>query len=151
MKVNAILLKPLDGDPVGATRDFDQADYDRLEKLQAVRRASGGGDAVPTTETITVDAQAYQTLLADLDGTQRTLLDGIVERQGLQTRIGDLEAEAAEREAAVGDLIRERDTAVAERDAARAEATEKSAGVASDKQAPEPANKQAPAPKNKSA
>ena len=37
--VKAILTKPLDGMPEGAEREFSQADFDRLKRLGAVRRA----------------------------------------------------------------------------------------------------------------
>lgn len=35
--VKAILLKPLDGQPEGATREFSKTDFDRLKALGAVR------------------------------------------------------------------------------------------------------------------
>lgn len=35
--VKAILLKPLDGDPEGSEREFDQGDFETLKKLGAVR------------------------------------------------------------------------------------------------------------------
>lgn len=37
--VKAILTKPLDGDPEGTEREFSKADFDRLQKLGAVRKA----------------------------------------------------------------------------------------------------------------
>lgn len=37
--IKAILTKPLDGDPEGTTREFSQADFDRLLAKGAVRRA----------------------------------------------------------------------------------------------------------------
>lgn len=37
--IKAILLKPLDGDPEGSSREFDQTDFTRLEAMGAVRRA----------------------------------------------------------------------------------------------------------------
>ncbi|MEA3534277.1 hypothetical protein [Rhizobium sp. CC-YZS058] len=39
--IKAVLLKPLDGDPEGTEREFDQADFDFLVKMNAVRRADG--------------------------------------------------------------------------------------------------------------
>lgn len=39
MKINAVLLKPLDGDAEGSEREFDKADFDRLEAMDAVREA----------------------------------------------------------------------------------------------------------------
>ncbi|GLV22003.1 hypothetical protein TomMM35A_18560 [Sphingobium sp. TomMM35A] len=37
--VKAILTKPLDGEPEGTEREFNQADFDRLERLGAVTAA----------------------------------------------------------------------------------------------------------------
>ncbi len=45
--VKAHLLKPLDGFPVGAERDFSQADFDRLEALNAVRGGEPEKKAAP--------------------------------------------------------------------------------------------------------
>ncbi len=42
--VKAILLKPLDGQSEGTEREFDKADFDRLEAMGAVRRATGGAE-----------------------------------------------------------------------------------------------------------
>ncbi len=36
-KVSAILLRPLDGDEIGSTREFDAADFERLEACGAVK------------------------------------------------------------------------------------------------------------------
>ncbi len=38
-KVSAILLRPLDGDEIGSTREFDAADFERLESCGAVKAA----------------------------------------------------------------------------------------------------------------
>ena len=38
--VKAILTKPLDGDPEGTEREFDQADFDTLKRMGAVREAA---------------------------------------------------------------------------------------------------------------
>ncbi|MBW9113147.1 hypothetical protein JNB88_05730 [Rhizobium cauense] len=37
--VKAILIKPLDGDPEGSTREFSTEDFARLEAFGAVRKA----------------------------------------------------------------------------------------------------------------
>lgn len=37
--VKAILTKPLDGNPEGTEREFSKADFDRLQRLGAVRKA----------------------------------------------------------------------------------------------------------------
>ena len=46
MKVNAILLKPLDGYAPGSPRQFEQGDFERLRGMGAVREA-GENDEVP--------------------------------------------------------------------------------------------------------
>jgi hypothetical protein len=47
----AILLKPLDGFPEGAEREFEQPDFDRLKDMGAVRAASGdSAKAAPAVE-----------------------------------------------------------------------------------------------------
>lgn len=37
--IKAILTKPLDGEPEGTERELSKADFDRLERLNAVRAA----------------------------------------------------------------------------------------------------------------
>lgn len=39
MKVSAVLLKPLDGNPEGSTVEFDQGDFETLKGMGAVRAA----------------------------------------------------------------------------------------------------------------
>jgi hypothetical protein len=39
--IKAILLKPLDGDAEGATREFSRADFDTLERMGAVKEVAG--------------------------------------------------------------------------------------------------------------
>lgn len=46
--IKAILTKPLDGQPEGTAREFDQVDFDRLVELGAVRAASGLREDGPT-------------------------------------------------------------------------------------------------------
>ena len=38
--MKAVLLKPLDGHPIGATLEFDQPDFDRLVSQGAVKAAA---------------------------------------------------------------------------------------------------------------
>lgn len=45
--IKAILLKPLDGDPEGTTREFTKADFDRLNAKGAVRAADKAKAAPP--------------------------------------------------------------------------------------------------------
>lgn len=40
-KVSAILLRPLDGNEIGSTREFDPADFQRLEACGAVKAVAG--------------------------------------------------------------------------------------------------------------
>lgn len=44
MMIKAILTKPLDGQPEGTEREFEQADFERLKDMGAVRAAT---DAAP--------------------------------------------------------------------------------------------------------
>lgn len=37
--IKAILIKPLDGDPAGSTREFSVEDFNRLEAFGAIRKA----------------------------------------------------------------------------------------------------------------
>lgn len=36
--IKAVLLKPLDGQPEGAEREFEKLDFERLEAMAAVRK-----------------------------------------------------------------------------------------------------------------
>lgn len=45
MKVNAILLKPLDGMPEGSEREFDKPDFERLKDMGAVKEAKPAAPA----------------------------------------------------------------------------------------------------------
>lgn len=56
--VNAILLKPLDGQPAGAEREFSQADFDRLKRLGAVRAHTKSAPAVQNKMAPTVQNKA---------------------------------------------------------------------------------------------
>lgn len=40
--IKAVLLKPLDGDPIGSEREFDKLDFERLRLMGAVRAADAG-------------------------------------------------------------------------------------------------------------
>lgn len=52
--VKAVLLKPLDGFSEGSAREFDQADFDRLKDMGAVR-AAGGKAATPPLNKMAVE------------------------------------------------------------------------------------------------
>ncbi len=45
--IKAILLKPLDGDPEGAVREFSKADFERLLAKGAIRAADRAKAAPP--------------------------------------------------------------------------------------------------------
>lgn len=48
--IKAVLTKPLDGLPEGTEREFDEPDFETLQKMGAVRRAAADGPekAAPT-------------------------------------------------------------------------------------------------------
>ncbi|MEG3165544.1 hypothetical protein U1701_13160 [Sphingomonas sp. PB2P19] len=159
MKINAILLKPLDGLAPGSPRQFDKVDFDRLKDLSAVREA---GDADALADASDEDAQLLEQLrdpakgaaiiasmkaaFKDLQSKNEFINDGMTTmRQSLQ------EAESA-RDAA----ITERDAAIVDRDAARKTAEELKSQIAAmpqpgTKSEQAPANKMASAPHNKTA
>lgn len=39
-KIKAILLKPLNGEPIGSEAEFDKVDFDRLKAQNAVKAAT---------------------------------------------------------------------------------------------------------------
>ena len=39
-KIKAVLIKPLDGDPIGAEREFSKAEFDKLKAQGAVKRVA---------------------------------------------------------------------------------------------------------------
>lgn len=45
--IEAILTKPLDGDPIGAKRTFPEADFNDLKAKRAVKAAPNARDAKP--------------------------------------------------------------------------------------------------------
>jgi hypothetical protein len=45
--IKAVLIKPLNGKPAGATDEFNKQDFDYLEGLGAVRRADPASKAAP--------------------------------------------------------------------------------------------------------
>lgn len=57
--VLAILTKPLDGQPEGAEREFDKADFERLKALGAVRAVKADAEkAAPEVQNKVVEAPA---------------------------------------------------------------------------------------------
>ncbi|MBD2842702.1 hypothetical protein [Erythrobacter rubeus] len=59
--ITARLIKPLDGDPIGAKRTFSQADFDRLERQGAVEKWSTKAASKPKNKA----AQKPQNKSAD--------------------------------------------------------------------------------------
>lgn len=127
MKINTILLKPLDGFPVGAPRSFDKNDFEALRRMGAVREATDD-DEKPASD------DGEEALLERL----RHATDG---PKLLAEMRASFEAMGRERDRLIGELdtanklaeeaARDRDAAIAERDDARA-ATE---SVAADRDA----------------
>ena len=118
MKVNAILLKPLDGFAPGSPRSFDKPDFDRLHDMGAVREA-GDDDEVeaPGDEA----AQMLERLRHPVEGP-RLLgeLKNQFEQHGRDMASLRDELTGAVDRATAADTAR--DAAVAERDDARASA-----------------------------
>jgi hypothetical protein len=54
MKVNAILLKPLDGYEAGSPRQFEKADFEQLRSMNAVKEAGNNDpvEEVPASEDL---------------------------------------------------------------------------------------------------
>lgn len=126
MKVNAILLKPLDGDAPGSPRSFDKVDFDRLRAMGAVREAGEDDDVAPAPDESAVLLQRFRhptdgpKLLADMKASFESL--GRARDELVRER------DAARDEAT--DLATRRDDAVRERDEATASAKESSEKVA---------------------
>ncbi|AOW22226.1 hypothetical protein AVM11_08835 [Sphingomonas melonis TY] len=115
MKVNAILLKPLDGYEPGSPRQFDKVDFDRLVAMNAVREAGEADEVegVPDTE----DAVMLDRLRHAVDGP-RFLADLKARFEGQASQITRLTDEATASRATIETLAEARDVAIAERDAA---------------------------------
>ncbi len=159
MKINAILLKPLDNLAPGSPRQFDKADFDRLKGMGAVREA---GDGEATAESNDEDMQLLEQLrdpakgpailaamkerFEDLQNRNQFINDGMTEsRQSLQS------AEAARDKA-----ISERNAAIIERDVALKTVSELQSQIAAlpspgAKSEHAPASKATPAPAAKTA
>ena len=120
MKVNAILLKPLDGYEPGSPRQFDKPDFDRLVAMNAVREAGEADEIeeVPNTE----DAAMLERLRHPVDGPKILAdLKARFERQASEiTRLTD---EANASRATIETLTVARDGAITERDAAARDLT----------------------------
>lgn len=115
MKVNAILLKPLDGYEPGSPRQFDKPDFDRLVAMNAVREA-GEADAVEEVRD-PEDAVMLDRLRHPVDGPKILAdLKARFERQASEiTRLTD---EANASRVTIETLTEARDGAITERDAA---------------------------------
>jgi hypothetical protein len=123
MKVNAILLKPLDGYEPGSPRQFEKADFDRLFGMNAVKEAGAEDpvEDVPASD----DARILEQLRHPVEGPKMLAdMKMSFDRQGLEiTRLaGDLTTATASVEAltvARDEAVRSRDAALLERDQAR--------------------------------
>lgn len=49
-KIKAILLKPLNGHPIGSEAEFETADFDRLKSRNAVKTAPANSSSKPKTK-----------------------------------------------------------------------------------------------------
>ncbi|WP_294189065.1 hypothetical protein [uncultured Sphingomonas sp.] len=118
MKVDAILLKPLDGDAPGSPRSFDKVDFDRLRAMAAVREAREDDDVAPAPDESAVLLERFRhptdgpKLLADMKASFESL--GRARDELVRER------DAARDEAT--DLATRRDDAVRERDEVAASA-----------------------------
>lgn len=123
MKVNAILLKPLDGYEPGSPRQFDKVDFDRLAAMNAVREAGATDEVekVPDTE----DALMLERLRHPADDP-KILAELKARFEAQAADINRLTDAANASQAAIGALttardeaIRDRDAVIVERDSAR--------------------------------
>lgn len=123
MKVNAILLKPLDGYEAGSPRQFEKVDFDRLLAMNAVKEAGVADpvEQVPDND----DVRILDQLRHPVDGPKMLAdMKASFERQASESLrlTGELTAATASvstltvaRDQAIG----ERDEALKDRDAAR--------------------------------
>jgi hypothetical protein len=124
MQVNAILLKPLDGFPVGAPRSFDKIDFDRLQTLQAVREA-GEDDKKPSADD--ENARMLERLRHPSDGP-KLLADMRASFESLGRERERLLSELNAATASAEEAVRERNAAIQERDEAKGVAESLTAG-----------------------
>ncbi len=122
MKVNAILLKPLDGDAPGSPREFDKGDFERLHSMGAVRAAGADDAVVPTPDESVALLERFRhpvegpKLLADMKASFESLgreREGLAGELETARKFGDDAIIARDR------AIVERDAAIVERDAVK--------------------------------
>ncbi|KQP34297.1 hypothetical protein ASF27_01680 [Methylobacterium sp. Leaf102] len=166
--IKAILLKPLDGDTEGSVREFDRADFDRLEAMGAICVDDGTGPRrKPSVRDVASQIAAGNEELARLvhlvteaGERHRKAIDAVAEAERaaaerldlLRRDVAGAERSTAERldalKRSVADAeaaARERGRALAQEDDAAPKA-EKAAPAVIDKAAPPVANKGDPAP-----
>jgi len=115
MDIKAILLKPLDGDPVGTPRTFDAADFKRLKEMGAVREAGAKDPAPPEADA---KALLLEKLRHPSDGP--ALLDAMkASYEDLQRERDRLSDALSSAQNALRAAETARDQAVTERDAAK--------------------------------
>lgn len=115
MKVNAILLKPLDGYEPGSPRQFDKADFERLRAMNAVKEATTTDpvEDVPATD----DVRMLEQLRHPVEGP-KILADLKLSFENQATEITRLTGQLSAANASIGTLTSERDEAARDRDAA---------------------------------
>jgi hypothetical protein len=116
MKVDAILLKPLDGDAPGTPRSFDKVDFDRLRAMDAVREAGDDDGVAPKPDE---NALMLERFRHPTDGP-KLLADMKASFESLGRARDELMRERDEARDEARDLASRRDDAVRERDEAAA-------------------------------
>lgn len=135
--IEAILTKPLDGDPIGATRTFSQTEYDELLRLGAV----SDGNAVPPlavkpVEDMTrpeLEKLAIEAIRAEMasasDDDLRSMILRFREKVAggenalSKMKVDDLKALAAKEEIDLGDATKKDDIVAAIEQAREAKAS----------------------------
>ncbi len=112
MKVNAILLKPLDGYAPGSPRQFDSGDFERLRGMGAVREARDNDEVAPPVDE---DAILLEQFRHPVDGPRvlAEMKSAFEALKGDNARMGD---EVSTTRTALEGLRTLHDTAVEQRD-----------------------------------
>ncbi|KQP36688.1 hypothetical protein [Methylobacterium sp. Leaf100] len=164
--IKAILLKPLDGDPEGSVREFDRADFDRLEAMGAICVDDGTGprrklsvlDVAAQIAAGTEELARLDRLVTEAGERHRKAVDAAAEAERttaerldvLRRDVVGTERSTAERLDALKRSVADAEAAAQERKRvlaheAEAAKAEKAAPAVSNKAAPPVANKGDPA------
>ena len=121
--IEAILTKPLDGDPIGATRTFSKTEYDELLRLDAV----SDGNTVPPLaekpvedmtrselEKLAIEAIRVEMANASDDDLRSTIIrfrekDDAGDSSLSKMKVDELKALAAKEEIDLGDATKKDD------------------------------------------